>query len=114
LNIPLIKLFETQGAVLATALGYMAAILINLYVIKTYAKYPFKLVLRRGMLIVLFTACMYIAAGVVYKITTAFLSPAANLQAAIIVVICAAAGAGVYFYLSFRTKLIYLLFGSRV
>ncbi|MBG9653375.1 putative polysaccharide biosynthesis protein [Cytobacillus firmus] len=114
LNIPLIKLFETQGAVFATALGYIAAILINLYVIKTYAKYPFKLVLRRGMLIVLFTACMYIAAGLVYQITTSFLSPASSVQAVIIVIICAAAGAGVYFYLSFRTKLIYLLFGSRV
>lgn len=114
LNIPLIKLFETQGAVFATALGYIAAILINLYVIKTYAKYPFKLVLRRGMLIVLFTACMYFAAGLVYQITTSFLSPASSVGAVIIVIICGAAGAGVYFYLSFRTKLIYLLFGSRV
>lgn len=66
------------------------------------------------MLIVLFTACMYIAAGVVYKITAVFLSPASPFQAMIIVIICAAAGAGVYFYLSFRTNLIYLLFGSRV
>jgi O-antigen/teichoic acid export membrane protein len=114
LNIPLIKLFETQGAVFATALGYTAAILINLYVIKMYAKYPFKLVLRRGLLIVLFTFCMFIITGIVYKILTIFLSPATGLQAIIIVGICAAAGAGIYFYLSFRTKLIYILFGSRV
>jgi O-antigen/teichoic acid export membrane protein len=39
LNIPFIKMFETRGAVLATALGYTAAILINIYVIRKYAHY---------------------------------------------------------------------------
>ncbi len=37
LNIPLIKLMETKGAILATALGYGAAIIINLIVIKAYS-----------------------------------------------------------------------------
>lgn len=114
LNIPLIKLMETQGAVVATAIGYSAAILINLFVIKTYAKYPFRLVLRRGILIVIFTALMFAGAGITYKVLTLFLSPSANLQALIIVVICAAVGAGIYFYLSFKTKLVYFLFGQKV
>lgn len=114
LNIPLIKLMETQGAVVATAIGYSAAILINLFVIKTYAKYPFRLVLRRGILIVIFTALMFAGAGITYKVLTLFLSPSANLQALIIVIICAAVGAGIYFYLSFKTKLVYFLFGQKV
>ncbi|MFE8698220.1 oligosaccharide flippase family protein [Cytobacillus sp. FJAT-53684] len=114
LNIPLIKLMETQGAVVATAIGYTAAILINLFVIKTYAKYPFRLVLRRGILIVIFTALMFAGAGTMYKVLTLFLSPSANLQASLIVIICAAVGAGIYFYLSFKTRLVYFLFGQKV
>ena len=39
LNIPLIKMMETKGAILATALGYGAAIIINLIVIKIYSRY---------------------------------------------------------------------------
>ncbi|MEH7124149.1 polysaccharide biosynthesis protein [Bacillus sp. JJ1532] len=114
LNIPLIKVLETNGAVLATAIGYAAAILINLFVIKTYAKYPFKLVLRRGLLIVLFTLFMFLGTGIAYKILTLFLSPASSFQALIIVLICAAIGAGIYFYLSFKTRLVYFLFGQKV
>lgn len=114
LNIPLVKLMETQGAILATALGYGAAILINLYAIKTHSGYQFRFVFRRGLLIILFTLLMAIVAGLMYKIATLLLSPEEDFQAIIIVAICAAAGAGVYFYLSFKTKLIYFLFGSRI
>ncbi|MBP2241470.1 O-antigen/teichoic acid export membrane protein [Cytobacillus eiseniae] len=114
LNIPLIKLMETQGAVVATAIGYIAAITINLLVIKKFAHYPFKLVVRRGLLIILFTLFMFIGAGITYKILTLFLSPATDFQAFILVIICAAVGASIYFYLSFKTRLVYFLFGEKV
>ncbi|MCA1038744.1 polysaccharide biosynthesis protein [Bacillus infantis] len=114
LNIPLIKLMETQGAVLATTLGYTAAILINLYVIRTYADYPFRLVVRRSVLIILFTAFMLAGTAVTYKLLTLFLSPVSTIQSLVIIVICAGVGAAIYFYLAFRTRLIYFLFGQRV
>lgn len=113
LNIPLIKVFETNGAVLATALGYFAAILINMYVIKSHAKYPFRLVVRRGILIILFTAIMTIGTGIAYKLLLLFLSPASKPQSLLIIGISAGVGAGIYFYLSYRSKLIYFLFGDR-
>lgn len=113
LNIPLIKLFETNGAVLATALGYLVAILINMYVIKSYASYPFKLVYRRGILIILFTALMFLGTGITYKLLLLFLSPASKSQSLVLIAISAAVGAAIYFYLSFRSKLIYFLFGER-
>lgn len=113
LNIPLIKLFETNGAVLATALGYTAAIMINLFVIRTYAKYPFKLVMRRSLLIILFTAIMFLGTMVSYKVLVLFLSPDSKLESLVIIGICGAIGALIYFYLSYRTKLVYLLFGTR-
>lgn len=114
LNIPLIKLMETEGAIMATAIGYAAAILINLFVIKTFAGYPFKFVFRRSLLIVLFTIVMFIGTGIVYKLLTLFLSPASNFSALVIVIICAAVGAGIYFYLSLKTRLIYFLLGDKV
>jgi O-antigen/teichoic acid export membrane protein len=114
LNIPLIKLMETKGAILATALGYTAAILINMYVIKSFSKYRFRFVLRRGLLIVVFTLIMLVSTGLVYKFTLLFLSPDKKIESLIMIFVCAAIGAGIYFYLSYRSKLVYFLFGSKV
>ncbi|UQD53067.1 polysaccharide biosynthesis protein [Bacillus methanolicus] len=114
LNIPLIKLMETQGAVLATALGYTGAIIINMFVIRYFARYPFRLVARRSMLIVIFTAIMYISTKLVYLFLVLILSPETRFQSLLIVIICAAIGAAVFFYLGHRTKLVYVLFGSRI
>lgn len=114
LNIPLIKLFETNGAVLATALGYLAAILINLFVIKKYAEYSFKFIGRRILLIFIFSGVMGVATFAVYQGLTLWLSPASKISSIIIVVICAIIGVGIYFYLGLRTKLIYFLFGDKV
>ena len=114
LNIPFIKMFETQGAVYATTLGYLVAIIINMYVIKAYSGYRFRLVLRRGLLIVLFTFAMWVVSGISYELLTLVLSPASKLQSIIIVLICALAGAAVYFYLGLKSRLVYFLFGSRV
>ncbi len=114
LNIPLIKWLETEGAIVATAIGYMAAIIINLVVINRFAKYPFKLVMRRSILIILFTLLMFIGTGIVYKLLTMFLSTKTDFSSLLIVIICAAVGVGIYFYLSLKTRLIYFLMGEKV
>ncbi|MGG5252603.1 putative polysaccharide biosynthesis protein [Neobacillus sp. SM06] len=115
LNIPLIRMMETKGAVLATAIGYSAAILINLIVIKVFSRYPFRLVYRRSLLIVIFAGLMWIGTEVTYKLLLLFMSPASSkIQSLIIILVCGAVGAGIYFYLSLKSKLAYRLFGSRV
>ncbi len=114
LNIPLIKIFETNGAVFATAFGYLAAILINLFVIKKYAGYSFKFITRRILLILIFSGVMGVATFIVYQGVTLWLSPVSKISSIIIVVLCAIVGAGIYFYLGLRTKLIYYLFGDKV
>jgi O-antigen/teichoic acid export membrane protein len=114
LNIPLIKAMETQGAVLATALGYAASIIINFIVIKMYSGYRFRLVARRCLLIVIFAGIMWLGTEITLKILELFLSPASKIQALIIILICGVVGAGIYFYLSLKTRLAYRLFGSRV
>lgn len=113
LNIPLIKVFETNGAVLATALGYLAAIMINLFVIKKFAHFPFRFVVRRSLLIILFTLIMLVGAFVTFKLSLLFLSPASKIQALVIIALSALVGAGIYVFLAYRSKLVYRLFGQR-
>jgi O-antigen/teichoic acid export membrane protein len=113
LNIPMIKMFETQGAIVATALGYGTAILINLVVIRKYAEYPLRLVWRRSLLIVLFSTAMLLSAASAYWLLTLFLSPEYKLHSIIIISVCAAVGAGLYFYLAYKSKLVYFLFGEK-
>jgi O-antigen/teichoic acid export membrane protein len=114
LNIPLIKIMETKGAILATALGYGAAILINLVVIKMYAHYHYKLVWRRAILIGIFSLLMFLGAGAVYQIFNLFLTPKSAWQSLIMILVCALVGFLIYSYLGLRSKLVNILFGDKV
>ncbi|WP_071393794.1 putative polysaccharide biosynthesis protein [Bacillus tuaregi] len=114
LNIPLIKLMQTEGAILATALGYGAAIMINLFVIKTYTQYSFQLVFRRILLIIILSVLMFAGAGGTYWLLTLFLSPESVWQSLIIILVCAAIGAGIYLILGLKSKLVNRLFGAKV
>ncbi|KAA0562140.1 putative polysaccharide biosynthesis protein [Rossellomorea aquimaris] len=114
LNIPLIRLFETQGAVIATVIGYTVAILINLYVIKKYARYQFRLIMRRTMFIGALNAVMAVVVLVLYGILVQFLNPESGFQSILLVAICGGVGALVYFYLSLRSKLADRLFGDKI
>lgn len=114
LNIPLIKAMQTQGAVLATALGYTASIVLNLVIIKIYSHYSYKIVARRCSLIVILSGAMWVAAELVLKLLELFLTPESKIQSLIIIILCGLVGAGVYFYLGLRTKLVYRLFGNQV
>ncbi|MFK9091118.1 oligosaccharide flippase family protein [Bacillus salipaludis] len=114
LNIPLIKMFETKGAVLATALGYTVAIVINLIVIKAFSRYPFRLVWRRSLLIVIFAGLMWAGTEIAYKVMLLFLSPASKPQSVLIILFSAGVGAAIYFYLGFKSGLVHRLFGDRI
>jgi O-antigen/teichoic acid export membrane protein len=114
LNIPLIKAMETQGAVLATAIGYLASIIINLVVIKMYSGYRFRLVARRCLLIVAFSGIMWAGTEITLKVLELFLSPESRMQSLIMIIVCAIVGSAIYFYLGLKSRLVYRLFGSRV
>lgn len=114
LNIPLIRLFETQGAVIATVIGYAVAILINLYIIKKYARYQFRLIMRRTMFIGALNAVMAVVVLVLYGILVQFLNPESGFHSILLVAICGGVGALVYFYLSLRSKLADRLFGDKI
>ncbi|KAB2329320.1 putative polysaccharide biosynthesis protein [Bacillus mesophilum] len=114
LNVPFIKWMETEGAIYATAIGYLTAIAINFYVIKLFSGYRFRFVFRRSLLIVIFTGIMFVITFILYKVLTNFLSPESVTQSVILVFLCGAIGAGVYFYLGIKSRLVYFLFGDKV
>lgn len=114
LNIPLIKAMGTQGAVLATALGYTASIVLNIVIIKIFSRYTFKFVARRCSLIFILSGIMWVATMLTLKLLELFLTPESKLQSFIMIILCALVGAGVYFYLGLKTKLVYRLFGNQV
>ncbi|MDQ0220296.1 polysaccharide biosynthesis protein [Peribacillus cavernae] len=114
LNIPLIKMFETEGSIYATTLGYLAACLINMYVITYFTGYRYKLVIRRTLLMFVFTVIMMIVVFGVESVLTLGLNPEARFQAVLITAVCAIAGAAVYFILSLKSQLAQKLFGNRI
>jgi O-antigen/teichoic acid export membrane protein len=113
-NIPLIKMYGPRGAVLATTFCYIAAILINLIVIKIFSGYQYRFVFRRSLLIVIFAGIMWLGSEGVYRFLTLFLSPASKLQSLIIILITGIVGTAIYFYLGMKSGLINRLFGDRV
>lgn len=114
LNIPLIKMFGTEGAIYATALGYTSSILINLVVIKAFSGYSYKLVYRRSILIIIFNLLMALPVYGLYRVLTLFMSTESRIQSIIIIMLCAAVGGVIYVYLGLRSKLVDRLFGARV
>lgn len=114
LNIPLIKLFETNGAILATAIGYTVAVGINAYVIKKALRYKSTMVMRRFVLIALLNGAMLVAVWVTLQGLVVISPVEGRGQAFLYVLICALVGAAVYGFFALKTGLAQKLFGNRI
>lgn len=114
INIPLIKLFETNGAILATTIGYGAAVGLNIVIISRALHYRSQMVLRRLVLIGLLNLVMFIAVFFTLKGLNAFNPVGGKMHALLYILICAAVGVVVYGFLSFKTGLAQKLFGDRL
>ncbi|WP_040286152.1 putative polysaccharide biosynthesis protein [Sporosarcina koreensis] len=114
LNIPLIRLFEVNGAIAATIIGYTIAVGVNLYVIRREMNYKSHIVIRRIILILAFNAVMLAAVLLVRTGLYAIHVPSGKLQALLYVLICSGVGAAVYGFLSLRSGLAQKLLGSRI
>lgn len=114
LNTLFITQFATIGAVLATTLGYFVSVTLNLWIIKKYTNYRYKLVIRRTMLIGIFTAVMSVVVAIVLHGCEWLLHyDGGRIESIVIVMISAIFGAGVYLVMSERIGLLALLFGER-
>lgn len=114
LNIPLIKLFEVNGAIAATAIGYAVAVAINIYVISRVLHYRSRMVFRRLILIGIFNVIMLVAVQLTLKGLLAISPVGGKMQALLYVLICAFVGAAVYGALSLKSGLAQKLFGDRL
>jgi O-antigen/teichoic acid export membrane protein len=114
LNYYLITKFETVGAILATTLGYLLSVLLNLWVIQKHTNYRYGFVLRRTTFMAILTAIMSIVVALVVSLfEKLFHYNGSTFHSLVIVSVGAVVGAAVYFYLSERSQLLYYLFGDR-
>lgn len=115
LNIPLIRLLEADGAIVATAIGYSVSILINILVLRKTLNYRSEMVVRRVLLIALLTMAMAISVLIVHKLLELLMGPVdSKFSALLFSVICAVVGVAVYGFLSLRIGLAQKLLGERL
>lgn len=114
LNIPLIQVFETYGAIWATGIGFFISIAINLFVIKKYTRFRFSYTIRRSLLISIFVLVMAVVVQLVLWLLSIFIQyEDGRGQSIVVLIISIAAGAGVYLYLSIKSNLAGFILGYR-
>ncbi|MDV6377496.1 polysaccharide biosynthesis protein [Sporosarcina sp. GW1-11] len=114
INIPLITMFETNGAILATAIGYSVAVSINLLVIKKALNYKSEMVIRRLFMILAFNAVMFAGVWLTNKGLNMLHIPVGRWQALLYVMLGAFVGTVIYGLLAFKSGLAQQLFGDRL
>ena len=114
LNTPLIKAFETDGAIMATACGYLVAIVLNLFAIRKTLHYKSNMVVRRIMLILIVNMAMLALVFIVKLGFGQFVSIDTKLEGLLAIIICAGIGAAFYGFVTLRLGLAQKLFGERL
>ncbi|MGE8078684.1 putative polysaccharide biosynthesis protein [Peribacillus loiseleuriae] len=115
LNIPFIQMFQTKGAVYATTLGFLAACILNLFVIRYFTQFSYRLVLKRSILICIFSAIMALVVwGIENLLFLLGFQTESRWQAIIMTIISVGFGGLVYAAFSLKSKLAHRLFGSRI
>ena len=114
LNTPFIKVFETDGAILATACGYMIAIVLNMFAIRKSLHYKSSMVYRRIFLIfvinIIMIALVFILKWGIEQVFTID----GKIEALLVILICASIGAAFYGYITLRLGLAQKLLGEKI
>ncbi|MGO4890058.1 oligosaccharide flippase family protein [Anaerobacillus sp. MEB173] len=112
-NSLLIGQMGATGAAVATGVGYVTSIVINVWAIGKYANYQYKFIVKRFFLIMIFALCMTIIV-IVTNIGIQAQFPLTNrLNATISLIISVLIGAGFYMYVSIRSHLAGQILGNR-
>ncbi|SDM71169.1 Membrane protein involved in the export of O-antigen and teichoic acid [Psychrobacillus sp. OK028] len=114
LNTPLIKAFETDGAIMATACGYLVAIGLNLFAIRKTLHYKSNMVVRRIMLIIIVNIAMLVLVFIVKLGFGQLISIDTKLDGLMVIIVCAGIGAAFYAFVTIRLGLAQKLFGERL
>ncbi|WNF36115.1 polysaccharide biosynthesis protein [Bacillaceae bacterium IKA-2] len=113
LNTFFISQFGAQGAIYATGLGYLTALIVNIWAIGKYANYNYRFVIRRSLLITILTIVMAIVVVVVKELLFLVFPLENRIYALIVLLVSVAAGGIVYLYLGIKTNLAAQILGSR-
>ena len=114
LNTPFIKVFETDGAILATACGYMIAIVLNMFAIRKSLHYKSAMVYRRIFLIFVINIIMI---GLVFILKWGIeqvFTIDGKIEALLVILICASIGGAFYGYTTLRLGLAQKLLGDKI
>ena len=114
LNTPLIKAFETDGAIIATACGYIVAIGLNVFAIRKTLHYKSNMVIRRVMLILIVNVAMLVLVFIIKLGLGKFMAIDTKLEGLLAIIVCAGIGAIFYAFVTFRLGLAQKLFGERL
>ncbi|WP_088005558.1 putative polysaccharide biosynthesis protein [Indiicoccus explosivorum] len=114
LNIPLVRLWEVDGAIASTMIGYGVAISMSLYIISKDLNYRSVLVIRRITLIILLTIAMGAAAWLVLTGVEWFIPLESKGLALLRILFVGLAGVAVYGFLGIKTGLAQKLLGDRL
>ncbi|PYZ93818.1 cell division protein [Salipaludibacillus keqinensis] len=108
-----ISLFEAQGAVLATGIGYLIAITINVWAIGKFASYNYSFIFKRLLLICSFSIVMAIVVAFLSYGFQQLIPLESRWNAMFILVITILSGAIVYMNMSIRSGLAGQILGHR-
>jgi O-antigen/teichoic acid export membrane protein len=115
INIPLIKLMQANGSILATEIGFTVSIVYICIQIKRQANISFNVILRRSLLITILVTIMAISVKLVESICSLFLSyEASRGQAILILIPSILTGMIVYIYLSAKSGLMEKMLGKSI
>lgn len=114
INIPLIGMWETNGAIAATIIGYSVAIFMNFAVLVVTQNYRSKLLVRRIALITMINAVMLAVLLVARWVLLLFMPTDSKLDALLIMMIVGTIGGVVYGLIGLRLGIAQKLFGERL
>ncbi|MCG5105233.1 putative polysaccharide biosynthesis protein [Oceanobacillus alkalisoli] len=115
LNIQLIQWFGAKGLIFGTGLAVIIAVCINLFRIKRSVEFPFRQVLKRTMLILIFGTIMALFIFAVKAVFGIFISYETSRTGSIIVLLAGVAvGGGVYLWLAYASTLLHHVFGDEI
>lgn len=116
LNYVLIANFGIAGAIIGTNLGYALSIIINLIIIKRAAKYSFRPVFKRSILIGMFIGLMVLTVVLAKWVMESIVGTdySSTFTSVSVLTVSVLAGAGVYLYMSQFSGLLQHIFGDRI
>ncbi|GGI40473.1 putative polysaccharide biosynthesis protein [Mammaliicoccus stepanovicii] len=105
INLPLVMVFHTLGAVLGTAIALLTAVVLNCIVLWKYADFNFNVTFYHTLRITLYTIIMVLFVEVSYFVLTLFIDQTSKIGALIILIVGGIVGMIVYGYLTMRSRL---------